>query len=137
MEARGGLADEFVEARLDVHVEVFELLPPVEHAVGYLAVHGVEPLHDGVRVDFGDDALPAEHAGVRDRPRDVVLVQTAVVADGDRIAGRGLEVVGRVLGHGVASIVREGPLTTALRLRVAAHGRGRSISTASGIASKR
>ena len=107
MEARGGLADELVEARLDVHVEVFEVLAPVERAVRYLAAHGVQPLHDGLGVGLGDDALPAEHAGVRDGARDVVLVEAAVVADGDGVARGGLEVVRRVSGHGVASIVRD------------------------------
>ena len=48
MQLAGRLADEVVEARLHVHVKVFQLLPPREKPVLYLLADGVEARADAI-----------------------------------------------------------------------------------------
>ena len=86
MQPRRGLADELEQTRLDVHVQVFEVLTPVEAAALYLAPDGLEPADDSVGVRLRHDALPREHPRVRYRAVEVVVVETAVIAYGDGVA---------------------------------------------------
>ena len=70
------------QARLDVHVDVFERAVEGEAAGLYLALHPVQALGDGVRVLLRDDPLLRQHGDVRDRARDVLRVESAVEVDG-------------------------------------------------------
>ena len=91
------LADRLEQPALDVHVDVFELGPPGEVAVLDPLADGHQPVDDGRSLVIGDDPLPAEHPGVRDRARDVLAVQPAVVVDRYGV-GRGDVVHRHLLG---------------------------------------
>src|SRR5262249_14120185 len=95
MELAAHGADEFDESALDVHVDVFELLPEGESAVLELASHRLEATQQGRQLVVFDEPCPPKRARPRRpkraRPRraafEVVGPQAAI--EGER-CGEGL-----------------------------------------------
>ena len=81
MQLAAGLADQLGQARLDVHVDVFERGAERELAGLDLALDAVQAGEDGVALRRAHDAGLREHRRVRLRPRDVLRVQPLVEAD--------------------------------------------------------
>ena len=77
----GGLADQRLQAALDVHVHVFQRPREGEPPRLDLLQHPVEAGIDLLRVVLGDDALGRQHGGVRLRGADVLGRQSLVEAD--------------------------------------------------------
>ena len=82
VQPRGRLADQLLEAALDVHVHVFQRAREGELALLDLGEHAVEARRDLARVVLGDDALLGQHGRVRLGGGDIVGGQRLVEADG-------------------------------------------------------
>ena len=81
VQAFAGLADTIGEARLDVHVNVFEIGGEAEAARLDLVGDVFKPVADGGFVGPGDDALACQHGGVGARSGDVLAPHLAVEAN--------------------------------------------------------
>ncbi|GBD11092.1 hypothetical protein HRbin23_00743 [bacterium HR23] len=86
--------DEVVEAGLNVHVDVFQVLPPGEDAFFNLPADGTQAHHDKFGVFFGDDALASQHPRVGNGTGDVLTVEASVKAQGSHIGDVGLGLAG-------------------------------------------
>ncbi len=82
-----GDADAVGQARLDVHVHVFQIDAPVELAGFDLALDLGEAVDDRVALGDAQHAGLFEHGGVGDGAHDVVAVQALVEVDGGGEAG--------------------------------------------------
>ena len=127
MQLAGDVADLLGEARLDVHVDVFELRTQDEFAALVLVEDLVEAAFDLLRFAGGDDVLAAEHAGVGDRRLDILGQEHGVGVDGGRV--------------GFDHLVRplEEPSTPGLRrgLRGGFYGGAAAVVARTGVASRR
>ena len=90
VELAGNVADFFLEARFDVHVDVFQFGTPGEGSGFDFLVDVEEAAADGFGVFVGNDALFGEHSGVSDGAANVLAIEAAVVVDGDGILLVGL-----------------------------------------------
>ena len=95
-------ADELVQPPLDVHVQVFQRGIPRKIAGLDFLLDAAQALDDGLRVFLADDALLCQHPGVGYRTGDVLVVQAAVVLNGNSVGG---EVVG--VFHTLQTIARQ------------------------------
>ena len=77
------LANQFRQARLDVHVNVFIGVAEGEGAVPDLALDDVQTAQDGLGVGRLDDALLGQHATMGPRTGQILRPQAFVDADGD------------------------------------------------------
>ena len=120
VEATRGRADLLAQENLDVGVDILELGAPLDLTGAEAFEHTGEPGDDRLRLAPGDDAGRPEHARVRDRARDVVLVQVTVDPRG---------VIAREVVHGPLEAATPGALCFA-------HGsilpRGQAVSQHSG-----
>ena len=82
-----GDADAVGQARLDVHVHVFQVDAPVERAGLDFALDGLQAIDDAVALGIGQHADLGQHGGVGDRAHDVVAIQALVESDGGGEAG--------------------------------------------------
>ena len=111
-QARRGRADGLVQPRLDVHVQVLEVVTPVEATGLDLTAHVPKPADDGLGVGLRHDALPAQHPRMGDRRLDIVRVEPPVVVDGDGVTRGGREVMRRIISHSPPILAaRARPLT--------------------------
>ena len=78
MELFAGLADEFDQTRLDVHMNVFQGLAPRERVVLDFCPNFVQPVDDGGAFLSAENTDREEHVGVCDGPFDVVAIQPFV-----------------------------------------------------------
>jgi hypothetical protein len=91
-----GFADALDQACLDVHVDIFQGNRPVKSTLFDFSQDAFESVDDGTGLVSGDDADMAEHAGVRDRARDVVAIQALVKADrGGKFLDEGIGGLGK------------------------------------------
>jgi hypothetical protein len=77
----GRLADQLLEAALDIHVHVFQRARELEAAALDLGQHLVQAGINLLGVVLGDDALRGEHGGMRLRSADILRGQSLVEAD--------------------------------------------------------
>ncbi|MCY1179793.1 hypothetical protein D9M73_202080 [compost metagenome] len=113
-----GHADAVGQARLDVHVDVFEVDAPVELTGLDFTLDGVQAIDDAVALGIGQHADLGQHGGVGDRAHDVVAVQALVEVYGSGETGDegvyGLAeaaapgLVGLLYAHGYLSRKRAG-----------------------------
>src|SRR5690606_10007050 len=91
VQAAGRRADQFGEARLDVHVDVFELLREGEGAGLDLFRNRVQPASDFFLIVGRNDARLRQHLAVGERAADILRVELAVEVYGsvDRFHDRG------------------------------------------------
>ena len=82
VEAPGGRADLVPQKHLDVGMDVLQFGAPLDLARAELLQHAAETRDDRFGVGLGNDSRRPEHARVRDRARDVVLVEATVDAGG-------------------------------------------------------
>src|SRR5262245_5231956 len=80
-----GRPDDRREARLDVHVDVFELLVELETALLYFIADLQEAGEDLFDLGRRDDAGVAEHAGVGDGPLYVLQGHAAIDVNRGRV----------------------------------------------------
>src|SRR3989304_211360 len=76
------LAVLLLEPRLDVEVDVLQLLAEGELPALDLGADLLQPAHDRLRVVAGDDRLLRQHAGVRYGGGEIVGVEPPVEGDG-------------------------------------------------------
>ena len=69
----GRLADQLLEPRLDVHVDVFEFAPEGKRTRPHLDGDRVEPALDGFIVRRAQDAHLGQHVGMRPAPGHILL----------------------------------------------------------------
>ena len=67
---------------LDIHVDIFQFLPPNEFARDNFPGDGGEGLFDGARFPGGQHADFFQHGGVGERAEDVVLPKPPIKGDG-------------------------------------------------------
>jgi hypothetical protein len=72
MQPAGGLADDFLEPALDVHMNVLERPREHESTVLDLFRHLIEAAQDLARVTLGDDPAFAQHRRMRLGAADVL-----------------------------------------------------------------
>ena len=120
------VAHELSEAGLDVHVHVFEILTPREHAVFDLLFHLVETGAKGFGLFTGDDALFAQHAGMGFGTGDILSIQDAVEGNGFRIGFNGK--AGAFFEAAAPGLFGHGRLREGLRMRDSS-GSGRKNAT--------
>ncbi|MND45824.1 hypothetical protein D3C80_366880 [compost metagenome] len=77
-----GDADAVGQARLDVHVHVFQVHAPVEVAGLDLALDLLQAVDDGIAFRFVEHADLCQHGGVGDGAHDVVAIQALVEVNG-------------------------------------------------------
>ena len=82
-----GHADAVGQARLDVHVHVFEVDAPIELAGLDFTLDGLQAIDDAVALGIGQHADLGQHGGMGDRAHDVVAIQALVEGDGGGEAG--------------------------------------------------
>src|SRR5262245_35506092 len=82
MKAPGGLADDFLEARLHIHVDVLQGRLERELSFLDLPLDLVQAAGDGGAVGFADDALAHQHARMGLGAGDVLGKQALVKTDG-------------------------------------------------------
>ena len=87
VEALARIADALGEHGFDVHVDVLVVQGELHTIPFDLGEDGLETVDDLLRLVLLDDALPAQHGGVRHGALDVLLIQPGVEPDG------GVEVV--------------------------------------------
>ena len=76
-----GHADAIGQARLDVHVHVFEVHAPVELAGLDFLLDGAQAVDDGVALRVSEHADLGQHGGVGNRAHDVMAVEALVEVD--------------------------------------------------------
>ena len=81
MKAARRVADQIEKPGFDVHMEVFQIVPPGESVLGDLGLNRAQPVNDAVCSGCIDDSLPCEHPGVSDRACDVLPVQPPVIVE--------------------------------------------------------
>ena len=81
VQAPGRLADDLLEARFHVHVDVLEIDAELQLAAVDLAADLVETGLNALVVGARDDALAGEHRGMGLGRRDVLPVEPVVEAD--------------------------------------------------------
>jgi hypothetical protein len=79
VELAGRWADEFVEAGLHVHVDVFEFVTPRESASLNLIANGSQPLDDTPSIFIVYDVLTGEHPRMSDGTGNVLPVEAPVI----------------------------------------------------------
>ena len=82
VEAPGGGTDQGSQPRLDIHVDVFEIVAKREHPIGDLRLDEVQPALDGLLILERDDALGRQHGGMCAGAGEVLGGQPLVEADG-------------------------------------------------------
>ena len=87
VETLARIADALGEHGFDVHVDVLVVQGELHTIPFDLGEDGLETVDDLLRLVLLDDALPAQHGGVRHGALDVLLIQPGVKPDG------GVEVV--------------------------------------------
>ena len=92
MQTASGGADQFAEARFDIHVDVFQFSFEDEPSVGNFIFDSVEPVLNLGAVFGRDNALGDEHFGMRFRRCDILGVEPAIEID--RGVDRRHEVIG-------------------------------------------
>ena len=78
----GRFADDLLEARFHIHVDVFQRLGKLEFSIPDLGKDLVQPVGDGLGVGLRDHSRFREHGGMGLRAGDVLLGQTLVGIDG-------------------------------------------------------
>ena len=82
MELLAGDADAVGQARLDVHVHVFQVDAPVEAAGFDFRLDLLQAVDDRIALGVAQHADLGQHRGVGDGTHDVVAVETLVEVDG-------------------------------------------------------
>ena len=78
MQPSGGGADELLEPRFDIEVDVLQRPRKDEGARLNLRLHLIEASPDFIRIGFRDDALVCEHGGMGLGARDVLCKKALV-----------------------------------------------------------
>ena len=81
MKPPGRFADQLLQARFDVHVDVFKLNPVGKGFGLYLFQHLIETALNGLIVLSGDDARLGEHVGMRAAARNVLKHHATIHID--------------------------------------------------------
>lgn len=79
-------ADNFGQTVLDVHVHVFEVLPPDKGPGLYLRANLLQAIMNGLAVGRGDDALLGQHGRVGPGAVDILGAQPRVKSHGAGVA---------------------------------------------------
>ena len=82
MQPPGGIADQILQPRFHVHVDVFQRDLELELALVDLLADALQAVGDGGAVGVGQDALLHQHGRMRERAFDVFLVEALVDVDG-------------------------------------------------------
>ncbi len=99
-------ADAVGQARLDVHVHVFQVHAPVEGAGLDLALDVLQVGDDLVALGIGQHAGLGEHGGVGDGAHDVVAVEALVELDGGGESGdEGVDGLAETAAPGLVGLV--------------------------------
>ena len=112
MELLAGDADAVGQARLDVHVHVFQVDAPVEAAGFDFRLDLLQAVDDRIALGVAQHADLGQHRGVGDGTHDVVAVETLVEVDGGGETGdEGVDglaeaaapgLVGLLYAHGIS-----------------------------------
>src|SRR5690606_26498129 len=116
-----GDADALGQARLDVHVHVFQVHAPVEGAGLDLGLDLLQTVDDGVTFGHGQHAGLLQHGGMGDGAHDVVTVEALVEVDGGGETGdEGIDGLAEAAAPGLVGFLdTHGRLSAVRNARVA------------------
>ena len=78
MQFLAGLAGDFSEPRLDIHMHIFECCAPHKAIVRDLLYDSLKAVDDCIAIRLADDSTGLQHQGMRPRTSDVVFREPAV-----------------------------------------------------------
>ena len=81
MQPAGGVADQLLQPRFHVHVDVFQRGLELELALVDLRADAREAVGDGLAIRLRQNALLHQHGGVGERAFDIFLVEALVDVD--------------------------------------------------------